>query len=95
MAKKRRKNNRTGAGVRTTKQVQMPKAIQARYDAAQTTRENQRHWLLADTLSPNAATNADVRGTLRMRSRYEIANNSYAKGMIDTLAGAAAKHCIV
>lgn len=87
MAKKRRKNNPTGAGVRTSKAVQLPKAIQARYDAAQTTRENQRHWLLADSLSPNAATNADVRRILRMRSRYEIANNSYAKGMIDTLAG--------
>jgi capsid protein len=86
MAKKRRKHTRTGAGVRTSKHVQLPRAVQARYDAAQTTRENQRHWLLADALSPNAATNADVRRTLRMRSRYEIANNSYAKGMIDTLA---------
>ena len=86
MAKKRKRNNRAGSGVRTSKTTQLPKAIQARYDAAQTTRENQRHWLLADSLSPNAATNADVRSTLRMRGRYEIANNSYAKGMIDTLA---------
>jgi len=82
---RRKKNNQT-LQPRASRTVQLPRAIQARYDAAQTTRENANHWLLADSFSPNAATNADVRRTLRMRSRYEVANNSYAKGIIDTLA---------
>ena len=60
--------------------------VRARYDAAQTTPENRRHWATADHLSANAATNAEVRRTLRSRARYEAANNSYAKGIVLTLA---------
>jgi len=63
------------------------KYLQARYDAAQTTSENIKHWAMADGLSANASMSADVRRTLRNRSRYEVANNSYAKGMILTMAG--------
>jgi len=61
--------------------------LNARYDAAQTTSENIRHWAMADGLSADASMSADVRRTLRNRSRYEVANNSYAKGMILTMAG--------
>ena len=61
--------------------------LRARYDAAQTTAENARHWAMADALSPNAAMTPDVRRTLRNRARYEVANNSYAKGMVLTIAG--------
>ena len=61
--------------------------LRARYDAAQTTAENARHWAMADGLSPNAAMTPDVRRTLRNRARYEVANNSYAKGMVLTIAG--------
>jgi len=61
-------------------------AMKVEYDAAQTTHENRRHWANADLLSPNAATNSAVRRTLRSRARYEVANNSYARGMIDSLA---------
>jgi lambda family phage portal protein len=60
--------------------------LRAKFDAAQTTTDNQRHWANADSLSPDAAANVDVRRMLRNRARYEIANNSYARGMIATLA---------
>ncbi len=60
--------------------------LRGRYDAAQTTHENRRHWANADHLSANAAVGADVRRILRSRARYEVANNSYAKGIVLTLA---------
>ena len=63
------------------------KYLNARYDAAQTTTENIKHWSMADGLSADAAMSPEVRRTLRNRSRYEVANNSYAKGMILTMAG--------
>lgn len=63
-----------------------PRRVVARFDAASDSPENRRHWSQADALSPNAALSPRVRRTLRMRSRYEIANNSYAKGIVDTLA---------
>ncbi len=58
----------------------------ARYDAAVTSHDNVRHWAAADGLSANAANSPDVRRILRNRSRYEIANNSYARGITLTLA---------
>jgi capsid protein len=58
----------------------------ARYDAAVTTVDNARHWAAADGLSANSANSAEVRRTLRNRSRYEVANNSYARGIVLTLA---------
>lgn len=58
----------------------------ARFDAASSGGENARHWLNADYLSADAEANADVRRTLRTRARYEVANNTYAKGMLLTLA---------
>ncbi|HEX7010769.1 MAG TPA: phage portal protein [Phycisphaeraceae bacterium] len=60
--------------------------LKARYDAAQTTAENARHWAMADSLSADSAASADVRRKLRERARYEVANNSYAKGIVLTLA---------
>lgn len=60
--------------------------LRAKYDAAQTTGENRRHWANADDLAPNAAVSEAVRRVIRSRSRYEVANNSYAKGIVDTLA---------
>jgi lambda family phage portal protein len=60
--------------------------LRARYDAASTTPDNRRHWANADGLSANAANSPDVRRILRNRSRYEVANNSYAKGICLTLA---------
>jgi len=41
---------------------------------------------MADALSADGAGSADIRRKLRQRSRYEVANNSYAKGIVLTLA---------
>ena len=60
--------------------------IHSRYDAAVTSDANRRHWEGADNLSANAANSPEVRRILRTRSRYEIANNSYARGIVLTLA---------
>ena len=51
-----------------------------------TTEENRRHWASADLLSADAANNPRVRTVLRSRARYEVANNSYARGIVSTLA---------
>lgn len=64
----------------------LPVVMRARYDAAQTTAENARHWAMADSLSADSAMAADVRKKLREKARYEVANNSYAKGIVLTLA---------
>jgi lambda family phage portal protein len=60
--------------------------VRARFDAAQTTPDNRKHWSNADPLAADAAANPDVRRTLRNRARYEVANNSYARGIVLTLA---------
>jgi lambda family phage portal protein len=60
--------------------------LRLRYDAATTTEDNRRHWASADGLSANAANSPEVRRILRNRSRYEVANNSYARGIVLTLA---------
>ena len=60
--------------------------IRAKFDSAQTTPDNMRHWANADYLSANAAGRPEVRRVLRNRARYEVANNSYARGIVLTLA---------
>ncbi len=67
-------------------QIARHKTLVARYDAATTTIDNARHWSAADGLSANAANSPEVRRILRNRSRYEVANNSYARGISLTLA---------
>lgn len=57
-----------------------------RYDAAQTTDENSRHWSMADALSADGSANPAVRATLRNRCRYEFANNCMAMGIVNTMA---------
>lgn len=64
-----------------------PTAVRARYDSAQTNSSNAKHWANADALSANAAASPEVRRRLRMRSRYEVANNAYCRCMVDSLAG--------
>jgi len=66
--------------------IRVGRSLRARYDAAVTSEDNRRHWANADGLSANAANNAEVRRILRNRSRYEVANNSYARGIVLTLA---------
>jgi lambda family phage portal protein len=60
--------------------------VRAKFDSAQTTSDNRRHWANADHLSADAAASPEVRRILRNRARYEVANNSYAKGIVLTLA---------
>jgi lambda family phage portal protein len=74
------------ASHRDARTTHVPMRVRGRYDAASTTEENRRHWANADHLSANAANNPTVRRTLRARSRYEVANNSYARGIVLTLA---------
>ncbi|MBN2474858.1 MAG: phage portal protein [Pirellulales bacterium] len=62
------------------------RVLRARYDAAATNQSNYRHWAAADSLSANAAASPEVRRILRNRARYEVANNSYARGIVLTLA---------
>jgi lambda family phage portal protein len=70
---------RTGRG-------RVVRVVRGRYDAAGTSDDNRRHWANADGLSANQANSAEVRRVLRNRARYEVANNSYAKGIVLTLA---------
>jgi capsid protein len=67
-------------------QVRAHRRIRGRYDAAVTNSDNYRHWANADGLSADAAASPEVRRILRNRARYEVANNSYAKGIVLTLA---------
>jgi len=59
--------------------------VSARYDSAATNTYNADHWSQADSLSVDAAMSQDVRQILRNRSRYEVANNGYARGIGETL----------
>lgn len=68
--------------------AQRNQKLRARYDAAQTTTENELHWANADNFDPNTTASLDVRQKLRSRSRYEILeNNPYLKGTILTICG--------
>jgi len=58
----------------------------ARFDSAETTDHNRRHWARADSLSADAAASSGIRHILRNRCRYEVANNSYARGIVLTIA---------
>ena len=69
-----------------TQQAAINQLVRARYDAAQTTPLNERHWSMADYYSADAALQPEVRRKMRARARYEIANNSYAAGMASTWA---------
>lgn len=60
--------------------------VAARFDAAQTTKDNVRHWSMADYYSADQEARPEIRRILRQRSRYEIANNSYARGLVQMLA---------
>ena len=60
--------------------------LRAKFDSAQTTPDNRRHWANADHLSADSAASPKVRRILRNRARYEVANNSYARGIVLTLA---------
>jgi len=62
------------------------KRINARYDVSRSTDENVNLWKYVDSLSAAEANSPAVRKTIRNRARYEVANNSYAYGIVETLA---------
>jgi lambda family phage portal protein len=61
------------------------RTIRAKFDSAQTTADNRKHWQNADGLSADAAATPAIRRVLRNRARYETQNNSYGKGIVQTL----------
>ena len=61
-----------------------PANMQAKFDVAQTTSQNAKHWANADSLSARASVSPTVRKVVRTRSRYEADNNSWYSGMIRT-----------
>lgn len=58
--------------------------LRAKFDLAQTTAENRKHWANADQLSARAAISPAVRRLVRSRSRYESENNSWYAGILRT-----------
>jgi lambda family phage portal protein len=60
--------------------------IRGKYDAAQTTTDNARHWAMADHFSASTSNWLAVRKRLRERARLECSNNGYARGIVNTLA---------
>ena len=65
--------------------VHMP-GIRAKFDAASTTEESLRHWRGADNLSADAELLPGIRRTVVSRSRFEVANNGFLGGILQTLA---------
>jgi len=55
------------------------------YDAAAFSRHITPHFTFADNLDADSLIRKDIE-TLRNRARYEIRNNSYASGIVDTMA---------
>ena len=64
-------------------EVRRRRRASATYDAAKST---DAHWNSADILSAASANDPGTRRKLRMRSRYEVANNCHARGLTLTYA---------
>lgn len=60
--------------------------VRATYDAARTTDEFKNYWANADSLDADSANSQTVRATLVNRARYEVANNGFADGLVQTHA---------
>ena len=90
LSKRRAQGTARGSSAGTpsasVKSLWFNRGVRASYDAAMTNADNYRHWSAADGLSAAAANRPEIRRTLRNRARYEIANNSYARGISLTLA---------
>ena len=72
---------------KATKAVRsIPIWMKARFDAASTSKDNAKHWAAAEFLSADAEADSAARKILRTRSRYEVQNNSYARGIVNTIA---------
>lgn len=60
--------------------------VQATYDAARDTTDMVNYWANADAYDADSANSKLVRSKLVQRSRYEVGNNGYADGMVQTHA---------
>lgn len=60
--------------------------IDATYDAASDSTEHQNYWANADNYDADSANSQIVRRKLVARSRYEVANNGFADGIVQTYA---------
>lgn len=67
-----------------SRKKQKPVLVNAKFDLAQTTADNRKHWASADGLSARAAISPAVRRVVRIRSRYEAENNSWYAGILRT-----------
>ncbi len=67
-------------------QKQDKKKLKARYDAAQDTDTYSNWWAAADNLDADSANSLEVRRKLVSRSRYEVENNGFMAGMVQTHA---------
>lgn len=63
-----------------------PREIQARFDAAQNSDEFVNYWSAADHYDADSAHSKCVRDRLVSRSRYEVGNNGYVDGIVQTHA---------
>ncbi len=70
----------------TERPARIVRVVRAKYDAAGEQAELRTHWKAADSLSPDAALTPAIRRKIRERARYEVANNSIAKGIVTTLS---------
>ena len=61
-------------------------AINATYDAARESTDFANYWANADRLDADSANSKTVRSKLVSRSRYEVGNNGYVDGMVQTYA---------
>ena len=75
-----------GNGIGRQSLLSRYRRIESRFDVAETSSNNRNHWSLVDSASPDSEANASTREILRRRSRYEVLNNSYAKGVVDMIA---------
>lgn len=62
------------------------KRLQAKYDAAASPRHLENYWDGITDSSASAEMTPTVRSKIRKRARYELRNNSWARGIIDTRA---------
>ena len=66
--------------------LQRPKPVHATYDAARDSTDMQNYWANADAFDADSANSKAVRAKLVQRARYEVGNNGYADGMVQTHA---------
>ena len=66
--------------------LRKPPPIHASFDAARDSTDMQNYWANADALDADSANSKSVRAKLVQRARYEVGNNGYADGLVQTHA---------